>query len=548
MRLWQNPTRHLQLTPTFQLLQLLLLGIVALDVSVVHGVLTPHETPWFLATIVLVAVAIALLPRGPATTPMTAGVLLLTHGLLIAAILVLLSPVFGPYFQLLILVILSGSYWFLAKGALVTLLYSYLVAIVGVTYQSAIGATWELWQAGLYLFGLGLLAVLFASIFTRHAHEIGQHSQLANDFYFERTRLKSLINSMQDAVIATDEEGTISLYNAKALDLFDTNRNLQGKTIRDFITIKDEDDSPVDITSQALTSYTTQQRDDLHFLAHDGSRIDVFVSISPIFSIESSHHTSGYMVVLRDITKQKTLDEQRDEFISVASHELRTPIAIAEGNLSTALLPKFSDQLSEEGRALLEQAHENVVFLSTLVNDLHILSQAEQGRLHLQAESLQPSQFLEEFASGYRREAEEKGLTFDVICDGDFPDITVSVDAVKEVLQNFLTNAIKYTDEGKVELKAWYEELNDEVIFAVSDTGIGISEADKKRIFEKFYRSEDYRTRQSSGTGLGLYIIKRLAERMGGRIWFESRLNHGSTFYFAIPTHPPQHDDESELS
>ncbi|MEX0934414.1 MAG: ATP-binding protein, partial [Candidatus Saccharimonadales bacterium] len=377
--------------------------------------------------------------------------------------------------------------------------------------------------------------------------ETDTHKQDNQNLYFERARLLRLINSMRDAVIATDKKGNILLYNGAALELFDTNKTLQDLNINELVDFKNSKKESIDLVADAIKAGGSLMRDDVSFDPGDGSSISLSVNISAISTPGADREQEGFIILLRDITKKKSLDEQRDEFISVASHELRTPIAIAEANISTAMMPKFSEQLTEEGQKLLEQAHENVIFLSNLVDDLHVLAMAERGRLQLKVGEIDIKEFLEKTVEDYQRQAEEKGLRIKLDIDKDVGTVWASLDAVKEVMQNFLTNAIKYTESGDIVLSA---HLDDEeeggVVLSVKDSGIGISAADQKHIFEKFYRSEDYRTRKSGGTGLGLYITKRLIESMGGRIWFESKLNKGSTFYCVIPQHPKTRLDRED--
>jgi signal transduction histidine kinase len=257
------------------------------------------------------------------------------------------------------------------------------------------------------------------------------------------------------------------------------------------------------------------------------------LTISPVHGLDfGSSQTGGYMVVFHDITKQKSLEEERDEFISVTSHELRTPLAIAEANLSTALLPGFA-KIDPKAVTLLNQTHDNIVFLSQLIEDLASLARAERDSIKLDRNIVNLKTLVDELVRDYRPSAQAKGLELDLEADPKVKTVYTSEHELREMLQNFITNAIKYTDKGRVTLSLTGH--TDTAVVSVSDTGIGISASDKTKIFGKFYRSEDYRTRKTGGTGLGLYITKKLAERLGMKINFTSRLNHGSTFSVAIP-------------
>jgi signal transduction histidine kinase len=257
------------------------------------------------------------------------------------------------------------------------------------------------------------------------------------------------------------------------------------------------------------------------------------LTVTPVHVLGSLRSNwGGYMVVFHDITKEKSFDEERDEFIAVTSHELRTPLAIAEANLSTALLPGYA-QIDPKAKLLLEQAHENIVFLSELIEDLATLSRAERGDLKLSAELIDSTEFAEDLVRDYRPQAHTKQLELKLELGADLGSIVSSRAELREILQNFLTNAIKYTASGHVTLGV--HPVKNGTEFSVKDTGIGISASDKSKVFSKFYRSEDYRTRQTGGTGLGLYITHKLGEKLGVDINFVSRLNHGSTFTVLVP-------------
>jgi PAS domain S-box-containing protein len=350
----------------------------------------------------------------------------------------------------------------------------------------------------------------------------------------ERQRLLSLINSLSDAVLAVDEQGRVSLYNAAALALLNTNKNITGQSINELLPLHNKSGHHVDLLHLMADESKANNRQDLFYLAPDGSKITLDLTLTPVRVFGyGSDHAGGYMAVFRDITKQKTLDEERDEFISVTSHELRTPLAIAEATLSTALMPGYAD-MPAKARNLVAQAHDNVVFLSELIQDLTTLSHAERDDLQLQSDLIDINEFCEQLGRDYRTQAEAKKLKFELNLPRDLGSIVTSEHELREILQNFLTNALKYTKSGKITLSA--ERTGYGVEFAVHDTGIGIAASDKPKIFSKFFRSEDFRTRATGGTGLGLYITHKLAEKMHSRISYTSKLNHGSTFRILVPS------------
>jgi two-component system phosphate regulon sensor histidine kinase PhoR len=355
----------------------------------------------------------------------------------------------------------------------------------------------------------------------------------AHNAELERERLTSLINSMADAVIAIDEKTHIVVYNGAALNILDVNSTITGKTIGSVMKLIDKTGQPIDLKKTILETKTQNSSRDWKLQYPDGSTINLYSSIAPVKLGYGQAGMSGYVILLRDITREKSLEEERDEFISVVSHELRTPIAIAEGNIGNAefILEKAGDMA--QIKDALTQAHDQVNFLSSMINDLSTLSRAERGKLPVDIEDINTYELIEELGKLYTPQAEAKGLKLFTEPDRNLELLKSSRLYVREILQNFITNAIKYTEKGHVTIGA--SKRDGGVVFTVSDTGIGLSKADKDRVFDKFWRSEDFRTRQNSGTGLGLYVTMKLTRLIHAEIDIQSELNKGSTFSVFVP-------------
>lgn len=349
----------------------------------------------------------------------------------------------------------------------------------------------------------------------------------------EHERLTSLIGSMADGVIAVDDQTKVVLYNGAALNILDVNSSIKGRSLGRILKLYDGNGQEVNSAELVLSTRTSTSSRDLLLHYADGSTANLYLSIAPVHLGYGEEGDRGYVLLLRDITREKSLEEERDEFISVVSHELRTPIAITEGNISNAQFIAEKSGDIKQIREALKAAHEQVLFLSGLVNDLSTLSRAERGVLEVDVEPINAHQLATELAKGYHDEAAAKGLTIHTDLDPHLEVLQNSTLYVREILQNFITNAIKYTEKGSVTIGAQRDAKG--VRFTVSDTGIGISKSDQEKIFDKFFRSEDYRTRQNNGTGLGLYVTIKLARLIHARITVESELNHGSTFTIFIP-------------
>ncbi len=349
----------------------------------------------------------------------------------------------------------------------------------------------------------------------------------------DHQRLTSLVNSMADGVVATDETATIVMYNGAALNLLDRNTSMEGLSVDKVMALIDKNNQPVDIRQLVLSTTKAMTTRDYLLRYNDNSKINLYLSIAPVHLGYGRRGQRGYVLMLRDITHEKSLEEERDEFISVVSHELRTPIAIAEGNISNAQMIIAKDGSRAQVDDALRQAHDQVMFLSNMINDLATLSRAERGKLAVEVTTVNAHQLVEDLAKDYTPEAQKKGLVFNMELDPRLEMLQSSKLYVREILQNFLTNAIKYTETGQVTLGARPEQNG--VLFWVQDSGIGISHGDQERIFDKFFRSEDYRTRQHKGTGLGLYVTMKLASLIHAEIDVQSELNKGSTFRIFIP-------------
>ena len=350
----------------------------------------------------------------------------------------------------------------------------------------------------------------------------------------EHQRLTSLINSMADGVIALDKQMNVVIYNGAALNVLDVNNSITGKALHEIVQPFDKNGQRVDIESLVKKSTTPQSHRDLLLHYSDGSKVNLYLSIAPVHLGYGQGGQRGFVLLIRDITREKSLEEERDEFISVVSHELRTPIAVAEGNVSNALflLQKTGD-VSQVEHALKE-SHQQILFLASMVNDLATLSRAERGKLTVEIEPINVENLLEELLRSYLPGAKDKDLTIKIAKNKNaLPTLHSSTLYVREILQNFITNAIKYTDKGTVTLAA--EPAEKGITFIVKDTGIGISKSDREKIFDKFFRSEDYRTRRNNGTGLGLYVTLKLSRLLHAEIDVESELNKGSTFKVTIP-------------
>ena len=254
-----------------------------------------------------------------------------------------------------------------------------------------------------------------------------------------RHEMLTIINNINAAVINMDEHGIITMFNAATLDLIDTNETIEGEHISEVLNLETVEHQPVDIFKELTKSSAIRQRDDL-LIADTEEETRLEVTFAPVQ--EGNKLTpDGYVLILRDITKKKNLEEERDEFISVVSHELRTPITIAEGSLSNAKL-LIERKMNDKIPAAIDESHKQVLFLARMVNDLSTLSRAERG-VSDEKEVIDLTELAKKTIDEYSPQAEEKGLAFNLDIGSQPGSVEASRLYLEELLQNFITNAIR---------------------------------------------------------------------------------------------------------
>lgn len=461
---------------------------------------------------------------------------LIAYHLLAGAFLVFVSGIASPLVACWLLLLIA-SYTYFSKIGLQISIFIFVavvlfdIALKGNLYPNIIVQDLVALVAVLII-GLVTLSVSKTQTMSKGALKKSKLNEKT-----QRDRILTIVNNLTDAILSTDEEGVVRVYNAASLDLLDTNDSLVGKNVGDILNLSDVDGTAIDIIKELKALNSVKKRDDIVYNISKDDHMRLELTLAPIrssFSVtKNSESREGYIIIVRDITKMKSLEEERDEFISVVSHELRTPITIAEGAISNALM--MLDKKGVDSKLIkksVESSHDQVVFLSGIVNDLSTLSRAERG-VSSEVELIDVKELAHNMMNRYTDKAKEKKLQLNLDISTKLGAVSASRLYLEELLQNLITNAIKYTAEGSVTIS--FKQKQNVITFAIKDTGIGISKSDQVKVFDKFYRSEDYRTRETGGTGLGLYISSKLARKLAVTIQLTSRLNRGSTFFFEMP-------------
>ncbi len=375
----------------------------------------------------------------------------------------------------------------------------------------------------------------------------GESAELQSLLEQEQLKSNTIIESITDGVMIIDTKGTVQTLNESAAIMLGWNTKEANKLdYRSLIKPEMEDQKQDgDAISDSLKSGAAAQKVTLLTTQHQ-RHIYVDIVASPLFktyedpeTFQLSQKQVGVIAILRNVDAQKREEQQRSDFISTASHEMRTPVAAIQGYLELALNPKVAT-VDDKAREYLQKAYDSTKHLGKLFQDLLTVSKTEDGRLANTPTVIEISQLLQELVEQQKMAAAKKQLSLSCSTNegGEKsvqPLLYVHADPerLREVILNLIENAIKYTKSGLITVGAALKDQS--VVIRVSDTGIGMAEEDIPHLFQKFYRIDNSATREIGGTGLGLYISKQIIEQMGGKIWVESKLGEGSTFFVQVP-------------
>ncbi len=460
---------------------------------------------------------------------------LYTYHWLLSFMLIFIVPTLSYYLYLWVMLMYLSEFFYQVKGMTLSASALLVTMIMGSLYQyNGLNKGLVLRIVAEFITIVSVNLVMTRMAFGNRTKRAEMQEKIVRA-EFEHSRLVALINSMSDGVVATDDRGKILNYNAAALDLLDTNVTLTGQFISDYLKLKDPSDRPVDIMDIARGTNYLQRRSDLYMNFGDHDKVSLDINISRIARSTVLAKQQGFTFLIRDITLQKSLDEERDLFISEVSHELRTPLTIAEGEMSMAVMLADKPQVDVvKIKEAVEKSHDQVVFLEDMVNDLSALSRAQRDDTGMDVETFSVADVLKELEDTYKPQAEKKGLYLQVDIAPAIPQLTTSRLYFREIMQNFITNAIKYTEQGGITVKGQAVD-KDHIIVSVRDTGHGIAKSEQAKVYQKFWRSEDPLTRSTGGTGLGLFITAKLTQRIGAEMRLDSKLKEGSTFSLIVP-------------
>lgn len=356
----------------------------------------------------------------------------------------------------------------------------------------------------------------------------------------ERAQAEALFTSLGNGAIATDQFGKITRINSVALDLLGyTARELVGEWFPKKIVALTENGEPVSLIDRPITrAFLTGKpvNEKTFYLTKFGHKLPVSINVSPILLADKP---LGAIEVFRDITLEEEIDRMKSEFISLASHQLRTPLSaiktyshmLADGYMGDVTAPQ-----KKSLRTIISATNRMNELISTLLN----ITRIESGTIAITPKSLHLEKAAEEVIKELSLAASEKSIRLSLHKVGQ-TSTAVKTDnlIIKEVISNLVSNAIKYTsDEGSVRIEVRGRARD--VLVSVRDNGWGIPSNAHDQVFSKFFRATNIVKRETTGTGLGLYLVKGLLDRLDGTIWFESIEGRGTTFYFTLPKPIPK--------
>ncbi len=339
----------------------------------------------------------------------------------------------------------------------------------------------------------------------------------------ERAKVSAILNNMAEGVIACDRAKRILIMNPSAESIFGIrSKSVLGKSLLE-ATRNPAIDQMIDSAINQKTIITDEL--ELHYPVRRMLRLNA-VGISPA---EDSHSVVAILVVY-DVTEVRKLESMRSDFVANVSHELKTPLTSIKGFIETLSAGAIED--SERAKSFLQMMEEDSERLTRLIGDLLELSKIESKKISLKPETLDLRKEVDQVLVGFKTALEEKQISIENKINSS---VSADRDRLKQILINLTENAIKFNKpQGRISFTS--TTAGDQVRLEISDTGIGIPKDMIPRVFERFFRIDQARSRDSGGTGLGLAIVKHLVEAHGGQIGCESQPGKGSTFFLTLPS------------
>jgi PAS domain S-box-containing protein len=343
-------------------------------------------------------------------------------------------------------------------------------------------------------------------------------------------KFQKAVDSSTEAVSITTPDGAIIYVNQAWMKLNGyTDAEALGRNPRMLKSTESNADIYVAMWEKIAAGYSFHT-DDMINKRKDGTTYHAELSIFPI---REGEQNLFYVSLCSDITLRKEIDRAKTEFVSLASHQLRTPLSAIRW-YSEMLLSKYVGHLNEKQRQYVKEIYEGNLRMVDLVNALLNVSRIDLGTFAIEPEPISLVEICDSVLAELRPQIEQKGQTVDRLYTRAPEKYPADPKLIRIVFQNFLSNSVKYTQE-KGHIVAEIGTRDGSLYIRVSDNGYGIPKPQQGKIFEKLFRADNVRQKDTEGTGLGMYIVKAIVESSGGKIWFESEENKGTTFHVMLP-------------
>jgi PAS domain S-box-containing protein len=360
------------------------------------------------------------------------------------------------------------------------------------------------------------------------------------DLAMEKAKDEAILASIGEGVIVTDEEGKVTVMNRTAEELLGyKSTEFLGKKLSKALNLYDRNDAVVPFPERPLqTTLTTGKSSSptaattYLYARKDGTKFPVAIMVTPVIF---NKEIVGTIEVFRDITREQAIDKAKTEFVSLASHQLRTPLGIVKWYLEALANEEYLKKAPAAIQNYLGEIYKSNERVLCLMRNLLSVSRIEQGRVKNEPKMVDIKKLVTEIVGQMQIIAQKRQVVLALtVPDQKIPGINIDELRLHEVVENLVVNAIEYTQPaGTVGVMVRRED--DTLLIGVKDTGIGISAADQKNLFTKFFRSEKAVGQNPEGSGLGLYLVKSYVEGWGGKVTVESSEGEGSTFTVSLP-------------
>lgn len=346
----------------------------------------------------------------------------------------------------------------------------------------------------------------------------------------EKNKLSSILSSIIDGIIAIDGQRNIVMIN-KATERMSgfTLQDLAGRPIDQLIHMF-SDTGEVDPKTYCQTSFIQP----LTMVGKNGKKVKINLISSQVSEGVQTHLSC--ILILHDLTHEQELEQMKLDFVSMASHELKTPLTSIKGYLSV-FIEENKTKVPPQELELLIRAEDATKQLYSLIENLLSVDKIERDQLTVSIQPIEYKTILPQAIDSLQNEAKQKNITLTLQTQSDLPKVMADPIRIVEVINNLVSNAIHYTNPNG-SITVWAKLNPTQVITCIEDTGIGIPKEALPHLFTKFFRVSSNLQLAEKGTGLGLYISKSIIEKLGGKIWVESEVGKGSKFYFSLPIAP----------